>query len=506
MATQRALIYARLSSSNDNSTSIERQLKACRDLAESRGWEVVGEHVDDGVSGAVAPAERPAMAELLAAMPYADVVIAWKVDRLSRSLLDFASLLRHGDEVGTAVVSCTETIDTSTAMGTAFAQLIAMFAELERGMMTERLANARRHLRGTTRHVSGRAPYGLKIAPAPDGKGKVLVRDPEAVAIIREIARRLVGNRETPGETRAAIAADLNARGVQPPRVRTALKPNPKPSRWSGTGAALVVEHPSVQGHRVDERGHVRRDDEGMPLVFWEPVLSANEVADVSAALQARSFASRAPSSGRHWLSSVAVCGTCGRALTFGNNQPYPTSPNAEPIMRCAGVAGDRCKGTRITVTNLAEYVTTEFLTSAGDMEAVETVFVPGVDHAAELDATERAMRNLRDDRDLGLFDDDEGDYRSRMKALVSRRATLREKPSRGPRWETRGTGRTVRELWESNGDAARGELVRSMGTVCVVYSAKRKHNVPARDRAEFMPTEVAARIYPERFTTEDAA
>src|SRR5690625_8027768 len=94
----RALIYARLSRSNDNSTSIERQLKACRDLAESRGWEVAGEFVDDGVSGAVAPAERPAMSELLAAMPYADAVIAWKVDRLSRSLLDFASLLKQGDE------------------------------------------------------------------------------------------------------------------------------------------------------------------------------------------------------------------------------------------------------------------------------------------------------------------------------------------------------------------------------------------------------------------------
>ncbi|MGW8438705.1 recombinase family protein [Nocardiopsis sp. NPDC055879] len=489
----RALIYARLSSSNDNSTSIERQLKACRDLAESRGWTVVGEHIDDGVSGVVAPAERPAMAELLAEMPYVDAVIAWKVDRISRSLLDFAQLLKQGDQAGTAIVSCTETIDTSTAMGTAFAQLIAMFAELERGMMTERLANARRHLRSTTRHVSGRPPYGLKIVPAPDGKGKVLIRDLEAVAVIREIVRRLRA-----GELRSVIAEDLAARGVRSPREQTAIKANPKPARWSGEGIAGIVRHPSMLGHRVDEHGHVRRDAEGQEIEFWEPADDPQHIAEARAALDSRSYTS-APNT-THWLSAAAICGTCGRGLTYANNKPYPTSPNAEPIMRCYGRAGDRCKGTRITVTKLEEFVTNEFLSVAGHLEAVESVFVPGTDNAAELESTTRAIANLRDDRDLGLFDDDEDDYRARMKALVARRARLQAEPSRPASWTTRGTGSTVAEVWERSGTDGRAALIRSMGQVCVVYSAQRRRNVATEDRAEFMPTEVAERIYPDHF------
>lgn len=498
---ERVLIYARLSSSNDNSTSIERQLKACRDLAESRGWTVVGEHVDDGVSGAVAPAERPAMSELLASMPHVDAVIAWKVDRISRSLLDFATLLRLGDTTGTAIVSCTETIDTSTAMGTAFAQLIAMFAELERGMMTERLANARRHLRNTTRHVSGRSPYGLKIVPAPDGKGKILVRDADAVKVIREIMHRLRA-----GEPRSVIADDLDARGVTSPREQTSLKPNPKPARWSGQGIVAIIRHPSLMGHRVDEHGHVRRDDEGREIEFWEPADDPQNITEARAAMDARSFATRAAANTTHWLSSAAICGTCGRTLTYGNNKPYPTSPNAEPVMRCQGRRGDRCKGTRITVTKLEEFVVAEFLTTAGSMEAVKTVFVPGTDNAAELEATEHAITNLRDDRDLGLFDDDADDYRARMKALVARRARLRAQPSRPPRWETRGTGVTVAEIWERSDGDGRASLIRSMGQVCVVYSANRRRNIATADRAEFMPAEVAAQIYPAAFGSAEAA
>lgn len=491
----RVLIYARLSSSNDNSTSIERQLKACRDVADARGWTVAGEFIDDGVSGAVAPADRPAMGKLLAALPTADAVLAWKVDRLSRSLLDFSQLLKDAEAVRAAVVSCTETIDTTTAMGRAFAQLIAMFAELERGMMTERLANARAHLRNTNRHVSGRPPYGLKIVPSPDGKGKILARDAEAVAIIREVIRRLIN-----GDTRNAIAEDLAARGVRSPREQTAIKPNPKPARWSGETIKVILAHPSLLGHKVDERGHVVRDADGIEVQYWEPVTSRETLARARAAIEARGF-SAAPNSPRHWLSDAAVCGNCGRPLTQSTRKPYPTSPNAEPVMRCRGTAADRCKGVLVPISRLQEYVTTEFLSVVGNLPAVESVFIPGQDSRAELEAVEQAITRLRDDRDAGVFDDDEDDYRARVKALNARRRVLRDAPVVAPHWETRPIGKTAAELWHAaDSDAARAELIRSMGVRCVVYSANRRRNVPMEDRAEFVPLEVLRELYGREF------
>lgn len=130
----RVLIYARLSSFADNSTSIERQLKMCRELAEQCGWFVAGEYVDDGVSGAVAPEDRPSMSKLLQQFADVDAVVTWKVDRLSRSLLDFSRLLKVAERDGVDIVSCTEQLDTTTAMGRAFAQLVALFAEMERSM------------------------------------------------------------------------------------------------------------------------------------------------------------------------------------------------------------------------------------------------------------------------------------------------------------------------------------------------------------------------------------
>ncbi|WP_206660984.1 recombinase family protein, partial [Propioniciclava flava] len=91
---RRCVLYARLSVTKEESVSIARQLQSCRRYAEARGWEVVGEFVDDGVSAtANRPEERLGWKSLLAARDF-DAVIIWKVDRLARRVLDFL----HADE------------------------------------------------------------------------------------------------------------------------------------------------------------------------------------------------------------------------------------------------------------------------------------------------------------------------------------------------------------------------------------------------------------------------
>src|SRR5690606_29392520 len=210
----RVLIYARLSRARDESTSIERQLATCREEAERRGWTVVGEFVDDGVSGATDLADRPGMSRLLARLGDADVILVWKIDRLARSFLAFADLVRQCEATGVGLASASEPLDTTSALGRAMVQLIAIFAELERAMIRERILASKTYLRSAGRHVGGPAPYGLRIVPAPDGRGKVLERDPAAVEVIREIIARLID-----GASGSSIAADLQRRGVPSPRV-----------------------------------------------------------------------------------------------------------------------------------------------------------------------------------------------------------------------------------------------------------------------------------------------
>ncbi|MEU4302174.1 MULTISPECIES: recombinase family protein [Kitasatospora] len=477
----RVLIYARLSRAADNSTSIERQLEACRRLAEQRGWTIVGEYVDEGVSGATDPEERPGMSAMLARLGEADAILSWKLDRLSRSFLAFADLMHRCDAASIGLISATEPLDTTSPMGRAMVQLIAVFAELERTMIRERILSSKAHLKTTDRHISGRAPYGLTIVPAPDGKGKVLERDPEAVEVIRDILARLISG--TPG---TRIAAELQRKGVTTPRVRTSLKPDPKPSAWSFQTIKHIVSHPSLLGHRLDDRGHVMRDENGAERVFWEPVCDRDVLSTARAALRSRSFERTAPAR-RHWLFGVAICGECERPLTQNaraGKKNAEAGYDTRPVLRCIGTKADPCKGVLIAEHKLSEFAADEFLRVAGKWQAKEPVFVPGNDVSEELAAVERSISNLRDDRDAGLFDDDEDDYRERMAALVARRKALRDQPVTEPHWEERPMGCTVAEYWERLTPEARGGLLRDMDLRVVVNSANRRRNIATADRA----------------------
>lgn len=485
-------LYVRLSRSTDESTSVERQTAAAKELAYRRGWTVLDVFVDDGVSGAANVDERPAMSRMMARLAEADAIVCWKLDRLARSFLAFADLMARCEAAKVAIVSVTEPIDTTTPMGRAMVQIIAVFAELERSTIRERILDTKAHLRSLgNRHMGGRPAYGLRIEPAPDGKGKILVRDPEAVEILAEILRRMAYGRDghdPMGEPRERIANDLNARGVQSARVRTSLKPNPKPPKhgWTKQAIGHIVRHPSVMGWRVDERGHIIRDAEGKPVEFWEPVTDWQTYERAIANMDARSH-ERAPSSDAHWLEPVLVCGECGHHRLYQNarngrrNREMGWDTDTVLVCKAAG-----CSGVLITNTKVSAYVTETFLAAHGDRPAQERRYVQGVDVSADLRAVQRAISALRDDRDAGLFDDDEDDYRDRMRALITRRKALEATPTRPAGWETVETGRTVREEWELRSPAQRGELIAGMGMVLAVYSARRRRNITTAERSEW--------------------
>ena len=82
--------------------------------------------------------DRPELHRLLGQLRVGDVVVVWKLDRLSRSLKDLLMILERIDSSGAAFVSVTESIDTSTAAGRMMMQIVGSFAEFERAMLRER--------------------------------------------------------------------------------------------------------------------------------------------------------------------------------------------------------------------------------------------------------------------------------------------------------------------------------------------------------------------------------
>ena len=146
----RAAIYARVSTVNGQSP--EMQLAELREYASRRGWEVFGEYVDQGVSGA--KESRPELNHLMADVHerHFDVVLCWKVDRFGRSLKHLVNALADLDSYGVAFVSLRDNLDLSTPSGRLMFQIIGAMAEFERCLIQERVRAGLRNakLKGKT--------------------------------------------------------------------------------------------------------------------------------------------------------------------------------------------------------------------------------------------------------------------------------------------------------------------------------------------------------------------
>jgi len=137
---KRAAIYARVSTRNGHQDP-ETQLLALRQVAERAGWPVVEEYIDHGISGAKGRDQRPAFDRLLkdATRRKFDVIMAWSVDRLGRSLQDLVGFLGEVHAQGVDLYLDRQGVDTTTPGGRALFQMMGVFAEFERAMIRERV-------------------------------------------------------------------------------------------------------------------------------------------------------------------------------------------------------------------------------------------------------------------------------------------------------------------------------------------------------------------------------
>ena len=175
---KRAVIYLRVSKQEQN---IENQRAELERVASARGWRIVGTFKDEGVAGAFGRevrAQYDAMLKQGVQAKY-DVVLAWDVSRLSRSLSDLVATLDELHACGVDLYLHQQAVDTTTPAGKAMFQMCGVFAEFERGMLSERvragLDRARREGK-----VLGR--------PVKFANIKSIIEDRESGKTIREIS------------------------------------------------------------------------------------------------------------------------------------------------------------------------------------------------------------------------------------------------------------------------------------------------------------------------------
>src|SRR5215472_2346701 len=135
---RRAVIYLRVSTQDQTTANQERELI---ELGERMGLEITTTYKDHGVSGAKGREKRPAFDSLLkdATKRKFDIIMAWSVDRLGRSLLDLIGFLKEIHTLKVDLYLHQQGLDTTTPGGKAMFQMMGVFAEFERAMIQERV-------------------------------------------------------------------------------------------------------------------------------------------------------------------------------------------------------------------------------------------------------------------------------------------------------------------------------------------------------------------------------
>jgi DNA invertase Pin-like site-specific DNA recombinase len=213
----RCAIYTRKSSEEGldmEFNSLDAQREACEAYIASQrseGWAAIREPYDDGgVSGGTL--DRPALQRLLADVEAGliDVIVVYKIDRLSRSLMDFARLVEIFDRNQVTFVSVTQSFNTTTSMGRLTLNILLSFAQFEREVIGERIRDKFAASRKRGMWMGGYVPLGYDVRDR-----KLLVNEAEA-ATVRMIFKRFVAIGSASKLAKALVAEGVRTKSGRP--------------------------------------------------------------------------------------------------------------------------------------------------------------------------------------------------------------------------------------------------------------------------------------------------
>jgi site-specific DNA recombinase len=447
----RAVLYARLSRDRSGEqTATARQLEDCRAFAASKGWEIAGEFTDADVSAYKKNVPRPGYEAMLAALDAGevDVIVAWKLDRLLRRVMDFEKLWERCEARAANVTTVRDGIDTSAPMvGELLPRLMATFAQLESKNLSVR--ERRKHeetARRGRRSGGGHRPFGL----TRDWSELV---ETEAAAI-REAVPRLIA-----GESLYGIAADWNRRGIQTPTGKA----------WTVQHLRSLIASPRLAGAR-------QVGDELVVTGAIPAILTVDQWRALQDATRRRRPGVIA---GKALLVGLIRCGVCDSGLVTRRRHV-----DRQRHYACEKVAGkDRCGSVSVVAEPVEELVRDMVLEALDSPEMAAALAAQGeeaadVETAATVRADEAALEQLVADhyqariipRPLFLTTRDELEER-----IASGRRALERSARNGSAIGLVGAGR-IRERWEA-ADAEWRRAVLATVVETVTIAPKGRNN-----------------------------
>ncbi len=302
---QRCACYTRKSHERgleQSYNSLDAQREATENYIASQklnGWQLIPERYDDGgFSGG--NMERPALKRLLADVKAGkiDIICVYKLDRLSRSLLDFMTLAEMLEQYNVSFVSVTQDINTSTSAGRMMLNILMTFAQFEREILAERILNSVAGAKKRGKYCGGVPPLGYYVS----GKSKKLVikkEEAEAVRLIFELYLKYGSPKK--------IAAELNQKGYRT-KSWTSQKGNFRAGTEFNTSHIYRILANPVYTGKVHHKGNVYQGEHQaiVPADLWEKV---------QALVKSNNCGER-KSPSINSLKGLVRCGYCGGIMT----------------------------------------------------------------------------------------------------------------------------------------------------------------------------------------------
>ena len=296
----RCAIYVRVSTQEqfDEGFSIPAQKERLRAFCMSQGWNIVTEYVEEGFSAK--DTNRPQLQVMLDDLKRGqfDLVLVYRLDRLTRSVLDLYQLLKTFDENNVSFKSATEVYDTTTAIGRLFITLVAALAQWERENLAERVKFGTQQMVEQGIRPGSPRPYGYEYQD-----GKLVVVEEEAKWVKFIFDKYVTTGAQT-------IAIELNQMGVK----------NKKDDFWHGSSIRYILNNPLYAGMlRWDYRGtsggkRVFNDD---PTIVefqqegFQPIIN-NEQFELTQKLIKERATQQTRSTTHYPFSTIVRCAECG--------------------------------------------------------------------------------------------------------------------------------------------------------------------------------------------------
>jgi site-specific DNA recombinase len=456
----------RLSDVTDETTSPERQEKHIRDYGTFKSHNVVHVAYDVDVSGAVSPFDREGLGQWLKE-PLLDrwqILAVSKLDRLTRSILDFEELYKFLEAHDKTLVSVAEDLNFSTPAGRLMARQLVMFAEYEREMIRGRIKDAYDSLHARGQYAGMQFPFGyvpVKLDPKGWGFKVHPVYGPTLAAVV---------DRLLAGESLHSLCRWLDSEGIPTPRnaVREYHGKPAQAAHWKTQSLTKILYSPAIVG-AVTANGKALEDSQGFTVKRAEPIVSRDKWEQAKAILD-RNADRQGPRVNASPLLRVAFCVECESPLyvtraKYGTKvYRYYACPKAN---RKQG-----CNARRVDADDLEQTMATHFLAAFGDARELREVPVPGTDVSTEMSELAEAIGHLAARIALTKArHEDASQLAATMAGHEQKLSELAEVKPAKPQTITEIGDKTYGELWEAADAQGRRKLLLDTGFK--VYAAK---------------------------------